>query len=146
MWLRWRAAFRPAERAPTADLLAALDQALAQPAATAVMSRQPAANPVRTREQAQRAAQAGHAAYRAGDLAEAEREFARLAALPGATAVDFYFLGLSQWRLGRAAEAEQAFRRGWALERDGRPPPGAVEAAFERLDRADREVVNLYRH
>jgi Tfp pilus assembly protein PilF len=84
-------------------------------------------------------------AYRQGNYAGAEHEFAQLAASPEASAVHFYYLGLAQARLGRDAEAEKSFHRGWALERESRPPPAVVDAAFERLSRPERELVNRYR-
>jgi hypothetical protein len=137
----------PGHTTSQADVLAALDRALTQPGpeTTPTYSTRPSASMVRTPEQAQQAVQAGFHSYRAANYAAAEREFARLAASPEATAIHLYYLGLAQWHEGKLADAEANFRRGWALERDSRPPPGEVEAAFERLDRADRDAVNQFR-
>jgi hypothetical protein len=130
-----------------ADVLAALDQALARPAgeSVATIPTRPTASVLRTPEQAQRAVWAGVNAYRAGNFATAEGEFARLASSPEPTAIYWYYLGLAQWREHRIADAEASFRHGWALERASRPPPGEVDAAFERFDRADRDAVNQFR-
>jgi chemotaxis protein histidine kinase CheA len=140
---------RAAPGAAATDLLAALDRALTHPAgeSVAVAPSRPVApaTPLNTPEQMRQAAHAGFTALRSGDAYGAEREFARLATSPDGTAIHFYFLGLSQWKQGLFAEAENSFHRGWALEKESRPPPSQVDAAFERLNRNDRELVNRYR-
>jgi hypothetical protein len=138
---------RIAPTAPPVEVLAALDRALARPAGEIVVTipTRPSASVILTPEQAQKAVRAGFQAYRTGNFAAAEREFARLAAYPEANAIHLYYLGLAQWKQGKSLEAEASFRHGWDMERVSRPPPGEVEAAFERLDRADREAVNQFR-
>jgi hypothetical protein len=140
---------RQAPESAATDLLAALDRALARPSAEPGAAGTDHAavrmEPVTTPQQVQYAAHAGYAALRSGNSAAAEREFARLAASPERTAIHFYLLGLAQWRQGENHDAEESFRRGWALERDSKPSPADVEVAFERLDRSEREVVNRYR-
>lgn len=129
--------------ASTADLLSALDRSLDRAStATVAKAEYP---PIYTQQQARHAAQAAFAAMRVNDPARAEQEFGRLAHSSDGNAVYFYFLGLSQWQLGRTADAEKSFRRGWSLERDSQPPPAEVEAAFERLGHADRSLVNRFR-
>jgi tetratricopeptide (TPR) repeat protein len=145
---------RLAPNASSAEMLAALDQALAGPAtgeppSTTVASRPPVAlppaSPITNSVQASQASWSGIAAYRTGNAAAAERDFARLAASPEANAITFYFLGLSQRRQGHYAESEESFRRGWELEKSSRPSPAEVEAVFERLPPADRDAVNRHR-
>jgi hypothetical protein len=131
-----------------ASVLAALDRALARSEeSSAIASDRSAAAPagIKTPEQAAQTVYAGLAAYRSGQFAAAEHEFAQLAASSQADAVSFYCLGLAQWRQGRLGDAEDSFRRGWEFERSSRPSPAEVEAAFERWDRAEREVVNRFR-
>ena len=138
---------RVAPNASPAEFLAALDRELARPATEpppAFPSR-PATSAVLTPEQARQTVNAGFQAYRTSNYSAAERDFDRLATSPEANAIHWYYLGLSQWKQGRAADAEKSFGRGWALELNSRPPPGQVQAAFERLDRADREAVNRFR-
>jgi hypothetical protein len=138
---------RIAPTASSAEVLAALDRALSRPASESVaaVTTRPIASAMPTPEQVQKAIRAGFHDYRIGNFAAAEHEFARLTGYPEANAIHLYYLGLAQWHLGKLAEAEATFRRGWESERVSRPPPGEVEAAFERLDRADREAVNLFR-
>jgi len=146
---RLQAAHVAAAGAPATELLAALDRALAAPPASAgeTALRQPsaAAGPL-TPEHAEQVAQQGYAAIRENDPAAAERAFAQLAAGPESDAISQYYLGLARWKQGRYAEAEAAFRKGAALERQNRPNPADVGAAFERLTRADRALINRYRY
>jgi hypothetical protein len=132
-----------------ATVLAALDRALAratEPPATSAPGSPGRSEPAVTRpEQTDQAFHAGIAAYRSGQASAAEREFALLAASAQANAVHLYYLGLAQLRQGRGAEADESLRRGWELERVNRPSPAEVEAAFERCDRADRDLVNRFR-
>jgi hypothetical protein len=139
-----------APNAAATDVLAALDRALAaRPTGDAVASAPTrpaeATAPPQTPQQTHQAAYAGYVALRSGDPAAAEREFARLTASPERNAIHYYFLGLAQMRQRQYYAAEESFRKGWALERESRPPPSEVEAAFERLSRDDREAVNRYR-
>ena len=147
-----------APTASPAEMLAALDQALAAkpattetPPSTNVASNKPPvappppASPITNSVQASQATWSGMSAFRNGNAAEAERDFARLSASPEANAISLYFLGLAQRRQGHEADAEASFRRGWELEKASRPPPAEVEAVFERLDPADRAAVNRYR-
>jgi chemotaxis protein histidine kinase CheA len=131
------------------DLLAALDRALMHPIGepVAVAQGRPVAStsPPQTPQQMLQSAHAGFSALRGGDAPSAEREFSRLAASPDASAIHYYFLGLSQWKQGEFAEAENSFRHGWELEKASHPAPSQVDAAFERLNRGDRELVNRYR-
>jgi hypothetical protein len=139
---------RTSPTAPAAAVLAALDRALAPPEPVAAAPGVPSVPPsamIRTPEKAQQVHGIAEAAYRSGNYQLAEREFARLAVSPEANAIHWYYLGLTEWRLGKDAEAAASFNRGRKLERDSRPPPGEVEAAFERLGRADHEVVNAFR-
>ena len=131
--------------AAATDLLAALDRALTRPTGEPVVAVPTRRSHRRRRSRCGRPPTPGTRALRTGDAASAEREFARLAASPERNAIHFYFLGLAQWRQGEYAEADESFRRGWALERDSRPPPWEVEAAFERLGRSEREAVNRFR-
>jgi hypothetical protein len=138
----------------SADLLASLDRALSRPA-TAPTTSIPATTPttpampavaaVQTPEQARQAIWAGMTAYRTGNYYAAEQDLSRVTASSQATAVDYYYLGLAQARAGHEAEADKSLRRGWELEKASRPPPAEVDAAFERLGRWDRELVNRYR-
>ncbi len=127
-----------------ADILAALERALDRKVDQTI-ARPSTVSTTPASEQSQAAVRAGLQAYRTGNYAAAERDFAGVADGPRATALDLYYLGLSQWRLGQLANAEASFRRGWALERASRPPPSEMQAAFERLDRADRDAVNQFR-
>jgi uncharacterized phage infection (PIP) family protein YhgE len=137
-----------------ADLLASLDRALARPAAGPTIST-PATTPtspavpavvaVQTPEQGRQALWAGMTSYRSGNYYAAEQDLSRVAASAQATAVDCYYLGLAQARAGHEAEADKSLRRGWELEKISRPPPAEVDAAFERLGRGDRELINRYR-
>jgi hypothetical protein len=140
--------------ASNADLLARLDRALTRPAAGPTTS-PPATNPttpaapavqtVQTPEQARQAVWSGMTAYRSGNYYAAEQDLNRVAASSQATAIDYYYLGLAQARSGHEAEADKSLRRGWELEKISRPPPSEVDAAFERLGRGDRELINRYR-
>jgi len=131
------------------DLLAALDRALARPAGESVAAAptRPSlpVEAVQTPQQVQQAHHAGYTALRTGDAGGAEREFARLTASPERTAIHYYLLGLAQWHQSHYTDAEDSFHRGWALEKESKPPPAEVEKAFERLDRGDRKVINDYR-
>jgi hypothetical protein len=130
-----------------AAVLAALDQALARAAepSPAIGRTSEGEPPIVNHLQANLTFRDGLTAYRAGQWQVAEHELARLAASSQADAVSLFYLGLAQWRQGRTADAEASFRRGWELERLNRPSPAEVEAAFERCDRSERDLVNRFR-
>jgi hypothetical protein len=127
-------------------VLDALDRALARasepPPHSGAIEGEPA---IATYQQASQTFRVGLAAWRGGQWQAAERELARLAASSQADAVNLYYLGFVQWRQGRTADAESSFRRGWELERLNRPSPAEVEAAFERCERSERDLVNRFR-
>jgi hypothetical protein len=126
-------------------VLAALDQALARAAEPPRDNAKEGEQAITTAQQAGQTFREGLTAYRSGRWQAAEQELARLAASSQADAVSLYYLGLAQWRQDQFGDAETSFRRGWRLERANRPAPAEVEAAFERCDRSERDLVNRYR-
>ncbi len=81
--------------------------------------------------------------FAGGRMTEAERAFADATQLDGTDARQWYFLGLARHGLGLDAAA--AFRRGAELERQNRPGPRAVGAAFERVQGEARRAMEKYR-
>ncbi len=57
----------------------------------------------------------------------------------------YYFLGLARLQQGKIEAAQDDFRQASALERQGLPDSQTLNACFERIQGAERQLINRYR-
>jgi uncharacterized protein (DUF3084 family) len=96
-------------------------------------------------DRAERIFSDGLKAYFARDYADAEDQLIEAMKNNNQDARYVYFLGLARLQQGRIDAAQEDFRRAAALERQGLPDMRTINAAFERVQGPERQMINRFR-
>ena len=100
---------------------------------------------VLTQDRAARDYNAGVSAYQSKSFAKALTALESAVKLDPADARYWYYLGLTQWELGKTTDAQSAFKKGSELEARNRPNAAQVGEALERIQGSTRKELQRYR-
>ena len=87
----------------------------------------------------------GLKAYFRRSFADAEDELLNAVRNNNQDARYRYFLGLARLQQGKIEAAQDDFRQAAALERQGLPDSRAINACFERIQGAERQLIDRFR-
>jgi TolA-binding protein len=139
---RWTAALNTFAEGLRGHLPAAYSQALLSIVRNHPRLRPPDGQPTPNPLEAEKHYSAGVNFYFDRDYQSAEQEFAAAVDNDSQDARYYYFLALSRLMQGKRQDAAEDLDRGALLERAGRPAPGAVSEALERVQGPARRIVN----
>ncbi len=100
---------------------------------------------VQVQDRAARDYNAGVSAYQSKSFTKALAALESAVKLNPADARYWYYLGLTQWELGRTTEAPVAFKKGFDLETRNKPNAAMVGEALERIQGNARKELNRHR-
>lgn len=101
---------------------------------------------VQAQDRAARDYNAGVSAYQSKSFTQALASLESAVKLNPADARYWYYLGLTQWELGKTTDAPVAFKKGYDLEIRGKPNAALVGDALERIQGNARRELTRYRN
>ncbi len=100
---------------------------------------------VQALDRAARDYNAGVSAYQSKSFTQALASLESAVKRNPADARYWYYLGLTQWELGKTTDAPVAFKKGYDLEIRGKPNAALVGDALERIQGNARRELTRYR-